>query len=183
MASIVLMTIVRLAIVAVMLVTLMVVAIFMTTILLVAGFMATHGRKLSRFLLFWLLLVLGDLLENASRLVGCLTLLEESNQLERVSRRHLIQVHGLKLMCLGLCNKDLFTLLLHRGYFHCLTEVATLKVAYKLYLMPHEVMHWHESRLLGCTKPANQLVTYIWKSSNSLKVNVKHYLINYPISI
>ncbi len=81
-ALIVLMTIVRSAIVAIALVALMVVAIFMTTMLLVAWFTATRSRKLSHFLLFLLLLVLGDLLKNASHLVGCLTLLEESNQLE-----------------------------------------------------------------------------------------------------
>jgi hypothetical protein len=36
--------------------------------------------------------------------------------------------------------------------------------------MPRELVHWHESGFLGCTKPANQLVAYIWKSGNSLKV-------------
>jgi hypothetical protein len=49
-------------------------------------------------------------------------------------------------------------------------EVATLKVAEKLYSMPCDLMHWHESRLLGRTKPANQPVAYIWKSDDSLKV-------------
>ncbi len=49
-------------------------------------------------------------------------------------------------------------------------EVATLEVAEKLYSMPRELMHRHESGFLGCTKPENQLVTYIWKSSNGLKV-------------
>jgi hypothetical protein len=36
--------------------------------------------------------------------------------------------------------------------------------------MPHELMHWHESRLLGCTKPENQLVAYVWETGNGLKV-------------
>jgi hypothetical protein len=36
--------------------------------------------------------------------------------------------------------------------------------------MLHELMHWHESGLLGSTEPANQLDAYIWKSSNCLKV-------------
>ncbi len=72
----------------------MVVTIFMATMLPVAQFTAMHGRKLSCFLLFWLLLVLGNLLKNTSRLIGCLTLLEESDQLERVSRHHhLVQVY------------------------------------------------------------------------------------------
>jgi hypothetical protein len=31
-------------------------------------------------------------------------------------------------------------------------------------------MHWHESGLLGRTKPLNQLVAYIRKTSNSLEV-------------
>ena len=49
-------------------------------------------------------------------------------------------------------------------------EAATLKVAKKLYLMPHELVHWHESGLLGRTKPANQLVAYVWEPGNSLEV-------------
>jgi hypothetical protein len=132
--------------------------------------MATRGRKMSRCLLFWLLVVLGNLLKNASRLVGCLTLLKESNKFDRVSRHHLVQVCELELMRLGLCKEDLFTLLLHRGYFHCLTEVATLKIAKKLYSMLHELVNRHEGRLLGCTKPVNQLVAYIGKTGGSLKV-------------
>ncbi len=47
---------------------------------------------MSCLLLLWLFLVLGNILENASCLVGCLTLLEESNNLEPVSRRRLVQV-------------------------------------------------------------------------------------------
>ncbi len=74
-----------------------------------------RGRKMSCFLLFWLLLVLGNLLKNASRLVSCLTLLEESNELERVSMRYLVYICKLELMCLGLHKEDLFTLLLRRG--------------------------------------------------------------------
>jgi hypothetical protein len=31
-------------------------------------------------------------------------------------------------------------------------------------------VHWHEHGLLGHTKPANQLVAYIWETGNSLKV-------------
>jgi hypothetical protein len=163
------MMIVSSVIVAIASVPLMVVSIFMPIMLPVAQFMAMRGRKLSRFLLFWLLFVLGDLLENASHLVGHLTLLEESDQLERISRHCLVQVHELELMRLGLRKEDLFTLLLRCGYFHCSTEVATLKVAETLYLTPHELMHQHESGLLGRTKPANQLVVYIWKTGNSLK--------------
>ncbi len=125
---------------------------------------------MSRFLLFRLLYVLGQLLENASCLVSCLTLLEESNMLDQVSRHCLVQVHELELMHLGLRKEDLFTLLLRRGYFHRLTEVATIKIAEKLYSMPHELVHWHESELLGHTKSVNQLVTYIWKTGDSLEV-------------
>ncbi len=170
MALIVSMTIVGLAFVAIPLVALMIVAIFVVTMLLVALFTATCSRKMSRFLLFWLLLVLGNLLENASPLVGCLTLFKESDKLERVSRYHLVQVSKLELMHLGLRKEDLFTLLLRRGYFHHWTEVATLKIAEKLSSRPHELVHSRESGLLGCTKPANQLVAYIWKTGNSLKV-------------
>jgi hypothetical protein len=73
-------------------------------------------------------------------------------------------------MRLGLHEKKMFTLLLCRGYFHCLALVATLEVAEKLYSTLHELVHWHESGLLGRTKPANQLVAYIWKTGDSLKV-------------
>jgi hypothetical protein len=153
-ALIISMMIVGLVIVAIASVTSMVVAIFMTMMLPVAQFTAMHGRKLSHFLLFWLLLVLDNLLKNISHLVGCLTLLKESNQLEWVSRHRLVQVCKLELMHLGLREEDLFTLLLCREYFHCSMEVATLKIAKKLHLMPHELVHQHESGLLGRTKPA-----------------------------
>ncbi len=97
-------------------------------------------------------------------------LLEESNELEQATRHHLVQVRKLELMCLGLRKEDLFTLLLHRGYFHSLTKVATLEVVEKLHLMLHELVHWHESRLLGHTKSTNQLVAYIRKPGDGLEV-------------
>ncbi len=73
MVSIVSMTIIRSSIIAV---ALMMVAVVATAMLAVAQFMTTCGRKMSRFLFLWLLLILGDLIKNASRLVGHLTLLE-----------------------------------------------------------------------------------------------------------
>jgi hypothetical protein len=175
-ASIDSMTIVRLVIVAIAPVALIVVAIFMTIMLLVAQFTAMRSRKMSRFLLVWLLLVLGNFLKNASRLIGCLTLLKENNKLERVSRHHLVQVRELELMCLRLRKEDLFTILLRRGYFHCLMEVATLEIAEKLYLMPHELVHQHESGFLGCMKSENQLVANIGKTDNSLEVTLDAFV-------
>jgi hypothetical protein len=71
---------------------------------------------------------------------------------------------------LRLRKEDLFTLLLCSRYVHRSTEVTTLEVAEKLYSMPHELMHWHESGLLRSTKPANQLVAFIQESGNGLKV-------------
>jgi hypothetical protein len=71
---------------------------------------------------------------------------------------------------LRLHEEDLFTLLLRCRYIHCSTEVTTLKVAEKLHSTPRELVHQHESRLLGGTEPENQLVAYIWESGNSLKV-------------
>ncbi len=158
MLLILLLTIIRSAIVAIMLVASMVIAIFVVTVLLVARFMATCCRNMSRNLFLWLLLVLGNLFENASRHVSCLTLLEEGNHSERVGRYRLVQVSKLVLVCLGLREEDLFTLLLRRGYVHCSTEVITLKVAKKLHSTLHELVHQHESGLLCLTKPANQLV-------------------------
>ena len=125
---------------------------------------------MSRFPFLWLLLVLGNLLKNASHLAGCLTLLKEGNHLEWVSRHRLVQVIELVLVRLGLRKEDLFTLLLRRGYAHRSTEVVTLEVAEKLHLTPHELMHWHESGLLGGTKPADQLVANIGEAGNGLKV-------------
>jgi hypothetical protein len=170
MALIVLMTIIRLVIVTVTSVTLMVIAIFVGTVLLVAQFMATFCRNMSRTLFLWLLLVPGNLLENASRLVGHLTLLEEGNHSDRVSRYRLVQVGELVLVPLGLRKEDLFTLLLRRGYVHCSVEVVPLEVADKLHLTPHELMHRHESGLFCHTKPANQLVANVWEPGNGLKV-------------
>ena len=126
---------------------------------------------MSHLVLFWLL-VLDNLLANTSCLVGCLTLLKESDHLERVGRNRLVQVCKLVLVCLRLGEEDLL-LLLHCGYFHHLTEVATLEIAEKLYLMPHELVHWHESGILGRTKPANQLVAYIGKTGD-LEVILVH---------
>jgi len=146
MAAIVLMMIIRLAIVAIISVASMVVVIFVATVLLVAQFTATCSRNMSRTLFLWLLLVLGDLLENTSCLVGCLTLLKEGNLSERVSRYRLVQVSKLVLVRLGPRKEDLFTLLLCHGYIHRSTEVVTLKVAEKLHSMPHDLVHRHESR-------------------------------------
>ncbi len=160
MTLIILMTIVGSSIIAVTSVALMVVAIFTATMLMVAQFTATRNRKLSRFP-FLQLLILGDLLESASHLVGCLTLLKEGDHLEWVSRYRLVQVSKLVLVCLRLRKEDLFTLLLRHRYIHCSTEVATLEVAEKLYLMPRELVHWHQSGFLGHTKPAKQLVAYV----------------------
>jgi hypothetical protein len=125
---------------------------------------------MSRFFFLWLLLILGNLIKNPSCLVGCLTLLKEGNHSERVGRYPLVQVDKLVLVRLRLCKKDLFTLLLRHGYVHCLTEVVTLEVAEKLHSMPHELVHWHESGLLGHTKPANQLVADVGEPDDGLEV-------------
>jgi hypothetical protein len=125
---------------------------------------------MSHLLLFWLLLVLGNLLKNPSCFVGCLTLLKESDELERAHRHSFICICKLKLMCLGLHKEDLFALLLCHGQLHCLTEVATVKIAEELYLMLHEHVHWHESGLFGGWKPLDQLVANIGESDNGLKV-------------
>ncbi len=63
---------------------------------------------MSCLLFFWLFYVLGNLLKNASRLVGRLTLLKESNELKRVSGHCLVRICKLKLMSFGLRKEDLF---------------------------------------------------------------------------
>jgi hypothetical protein len=170
MVSIASMTMVRLGIVAIMLIPLMVIAIFVATVLLVAQFTATCSRNMSRTLFLWLLLVHGNLLKNASHLVGRLTLLEEGNHSEWVGRHRLVQVGKFVLVRLRLREEDLFTLLLRHGYVHCSMEVVTLEVAEKLHLTPHELVYQHESRLLCCMKPANQLVANVREPSDGLKV-------------
>jgi hypothetical protein len=74
------------------------------------------------------------------------------------------------LVRLGLREEDLLILLMCCGYFHHSMEVATLKVAEKQHSTTRELLHWHESGLLGRTKPENQLVAYIWETSDSLKI-------------
>jgi hypothetical protein len=86
MALIVSMTIVRLAIVTIILVSLMVIAVLVTAMMRDGQFMAMRGRKMSCFPFLWLLPVLGNILENASRLVSRLTQLKESNHSEQVGR-------------------------------------------------------------------------------------------------
>jgi hypothetical protein len=104
------------------------------------------------------------------RLVGCLTLLKEGNHSEWVGRHHLVQVGELVLVCLRLREEDLFTLLLRHGYVHHSMEVVALRVATKLYSAMHELVHWHESGLLGRMKPANQLVANVGEPGTGLKV-------------
>ncbi len=133
MALIVLMMIIRLAIIAITSVALIVITIFVATVLLVARFMATCCKNMSHTLFLWLLLVPGNLLKNASCLVGRLTLLKEGNHSEWVGRYRLVQVVKLVLVRLGLCKEDLFTLLLRSGYVHHSMEVVTLKLAEKLH--------------------------------------------------
>jgi hypothetical protein len=99
------------------------------------------NRKVSRFLFLRLLLVLGNLFKSASHLVGCLTLLKESNHLEQAGRHCLLQECKVVLVHLGLREEDLLTRLMCCGYFHCLMEVTTLKVAGKLHSMLRELVH------------------------------------------
>jgi hypothetical protein len=125
---------------------------------------------MSRTLFFQLFLVLSNLLKNASHLVGCLTLLKEGNHSEQVGRYHFVQVSKLVLVHLRLHEEDLLTLLLRSGYVQHSMEVVTFKVVEELHLTPHELMHWHESRLLCHTKPVNQLVANVREPGDSLMV-------------
>jgi hypothetical protein len=88
---------------------------------------------MSHFLFFWLLFVLGNLLKNANRFVGHLTLLKESDELEQVRRHHLVCICEFELMRLGLRAKKICSLFSCRGYFHSLTMVPTIKKADELY--------------------------------------------------
>ena len=94
---------------------------------------------MSHLLLFWLFVLL-DLVKDADHFIGSLTLLKKGDEPK--------QVCGHRLVCFPinwLREEDLFTLLLHSGQLNCSTDVATVKVAEELYLMPHEFMHQHEA--------------------------------------
>jgi hypothetical protein len=103
--SIILMMIIGSSVVAFAFVASMIVAI-LATILPVAWITAAHEGKMSRLLLFWLLLLLGNLLKNAGRFFGSLTLLEKGDKPKWVHGHHLVCVHELKLMHLGLRKED-----------------------------------------------------------------------------
>jgi hypothetical protein len=49
-------------------------------------------------------------------------------------------------------------------------EVATLEIAEELYSTPHELVHWHEGGLLGCTKPVDQLVANVGEPHECLEI-------------
>jgi hypothetical protein len=125
-ALIVLMTIVMSLVIAIALVALMVVAI-LAAMLQVARITAACNRKMSRLLLFGLFLCI-DLLKDASCFTGSLTLLKKGNEPKQVSGYHLVCLHKLVLMCLGLCTENLSDLLLRYGKLHRLIDVATVKV-------------------------------------------------------
>ena len=108
-ALIVSMKIVRSVIVAIALVALMIVMIVTTAILTVAQFTATRGRNMSRFLFLWLLLIFGNLIRNASRLVGCLTFFEEGNHLSGSEGTILFRLANLFWFTLG-CTKKIYSL-------------------------------------------------------------------------
>ncbi len=74
--SVVSMTIVDLLVVAIALVTSMIVTLLAMK-LPVDQITAARDGKMSRLLLFWLLLVLGDLFKDAGRFIGSLTLLKK----------------------------------------------------------------------------------------------------------
>jgi hypothetical protein len=82
---------------------------------------------MSHLLLFWLLLVLGNLLKDAGCFIGSLTLLKKGYEPKRIHGHHFACFCKLKLMRLGLREEDLFALLLHCGQLHCLADVATVE--------------------------------------------------------
>ncbi len=65
-----------------------------------------HDGKVSRLLLFWLLLVLGNLLKNAGYFICSLTLLKKGNKPKQVRDHRLVCLHKLNLMCLRLHKED-----------------------------------------------------------------------------
>ena len=91
---IVLMTIVGLSVVAIALVALMIVTL-LAMMLLVHQITAACDGKTSHLLLFWLLLVLSNLLKNASRFINSLTLLKKGDKPKQVRGHNLVCLHKL----------------------------------------------------------------------------------------
>jgi hypothetical protein len=106
-------------------------------------------------LLFLRLFLLLELVKDAGYFVGSLTLHKKGHKPKSIPGHCFVCFRKLKLMRFGLCKKDLFTYLLPCGQLHHWTEVAAIKVAEELHLMPHKLMHRHEHRLLGAVKPTN----------------------------
>ncbi len=152
-ALIVLMATVMLLSVAIVLVASMVV-MFFGMMLPVAWVTAASNKKMSRLLLFWLLLLL-ELVKDAGCFIGSLTLLEKGYEPKRVHGHHFVCFCKLVMMFLGLCKKELFALLLRCGQLHCLTGITTVDVAKELHLTPHKFMHRHERGFLGSAKLTN----------------------------
>ncbi len=92
-----------------------------------------------RFLL-WLLLLL-ELVKDTGSFISSLALLEKGHKPKRVCRYCFVGLCKLKLMRLGLHEKDWFAFLLRCGQLYCLTEVAAIKVAEELHSAPHKLMH------------------------------------------
>jgi hypothetical protein len=104
-ALILLMMMVRSAIVVIASVALTVIAVLVTSMMMVAPFMAMRSRKMSHLPFLWLHLVLGNLPENASRLVGCLTLLKKAIILSGLVGTVLFKLANLFWCALGYAKK------------------------------------------------------------------------------
>ncbi len=130
------------------------VVVLVATMMPVIQVMLMSNRNMSHFLFLWLLLLL-ELVKDIGCFIGRLTLLEKGHKPKMVHGHCFVCFCKLKLMCLGLHEKDLFAFLLRCGKLHCLTEVAAVVIAEELHLMPHKLMHWHEGGLLDNAKPTN----------------------------
>jgi hypothetical protein len=158
---IILMAIVRSLVIAIGLVTLMII-VLLAKMLPVAQIMAVHDGWWAIFFFFGCFLSLGIFSRMPVALSAAWHCSKKGNKPKRVHGHCFVCLCKLKVMCLWLHKEDLFALLLRHGQLHHSTDVATtVKVAEKLYLTPHELMHWYEGGLLSSAKPANQLVANI----------------------
>jgi hypothetical protein len=111
----------------------MVVAI-LATMLPVVQTTAASNRKMSRFLLLWLFLLL-ELVKDTGCFVRSLALLSHEPKWDRGHRFVCLRMHH------WLREKDLFCFLLRCGQLRCSMEESAVEVARELHLMLNKFMH------------------------------------------
>jgi hypothetical protein len=125
------------------------------------------GTRLLRGLL---LLVLLELVEDATRTISILALLEEADEWDVIIRKHLVRFRIFLLMLFWNREKNLLDFFLLCGQLHHHPKEPFLEVTKELHTATHVVMHRHERRLLSSAKPADQLVANVLEPGKYLEI-------------